>query len=85
MTTLKEMAKDFKAVREAGDSFIKWANKKTEQHDEEMDMELEAALPVKKIKKRKAMPGEMSPNESVSDAEQAYKVNVNKPNHQYSH
>lgn len=47
-----------------------------EEQDEETDMEVEAALPQKRIKRKKAMPGEMSQDETMLDAERAYEVKV---------
>lgn len=71
---LKQIARDFQAVKSAADDFVKWANEKIEEQDEETDMEVEAALPQKRIKRKKAMPGEMSQNETMLDAERAYEV-----------
>ncbi|RXN16717.1 zinc finger MYM-type 1-like protein [Labeo rohita] len=73
---LKKMARDFQAVKAAADDFVKWANEKLEQQDEETDMEVEAALPQKRRKKKKAMPGEMSQDDTIIDAERAYEVKV---------
>lgn len=73
---LKKMARDFQAVKTAADDFVKWANEKLEQQDEETDMEVEAALPQKRRKKKKAMPGEMSQDDTIIDAERAYEVKV---------
>ncbi|KAI2646688.1 Zinc finger MYM-type protein 1 [Labeo rohita] len=72
---LKKMARDFQAVKAAADDFVKWANEKLEQQDEETDMEVEAALPQKRRKKKKAMPGE-SQDDTIIDAERAYEVKV---------
>lgn len=74
---LKEVARDFRAVRGAADNFVKWANEKLEeQQDEEMDMEVEASLPQRRPKKKKAMPGEMAVDETSSDAFKTYEVKV---------
>ncbi|RXN11863.1 hypothetical protein ROHU_010362 [Labeo rohita] len=70
---LKKMARDFQAVKAAADDFVKWANEKLEQQDEETDMEVEAALPQKR-RKKKAMPGEMSQDDTIIDAERAYEI-----------
>lgn len=50
---LTQMARDFKAVKDAADNFVKWANEKLEDQDEEMDMEVEASLPQRRPKKKK--------------------------------
>jgi len=73
---LKKMARDFQAVKATADDFVKWANEKLEQQDEETDIEVEATLPQKRRKKKKAMPGEMSQDDAIIDAERAYEVKV---------
>lgn len=73
---LTQMARDFKAVKDAADNFVKWANEKLEDQDEEMDMEVEASLPQRRPKKKKNMPGEMSQDETSSDALETYEVKV---------
>lgn len=76
---LKQMARDFKAVKDAADNFVKWANVKLEEQDEEIDMEVEASLPQRRPKKKKSMPGEMSQDETSSDALETYEVKVHNP------
>lgn len=39
-------------------------------------MEVEAALPQKRVKRKKVLQGEMAQDESLSDSEKAYEVNV---------
>ncbi|KAI4884376.1 hypothetical protein NFI96_000286 [Prochilodus magdalenae] len=71
---LKQMARDFKAVKDAADNFVKWANEKLEEQDEEIDMEVEASLPQRRPKKKKSMPGEMFQDETSSDALETYEL-----------
>ncbi len=73
---LKQIAIDFQAVKDAADIFVKWANEKIEELDEETDMEVETALPQKRMKKKKTMPGEMAQDETMNDPEKAYEVKV---------
>ncbi|KAL6485944.1 hypothetical protein MHYP_G00053360 [Metynnis hypsauchen] len=76
---LKQMARDFKAVKDAAENFVKWANEKLEEQDEEIDMEVEASLPLRRPKKKKSMPGEMAQDETSSDAFETYEVKVHNP------
>ncbi len=55
---------------------MKWANEKIEELDEETDMKVETALPQKRMKKKKNMPGEMAQDETMNDPEKAYEVKV---------
>ncbi|RXN21860.1 zinc finger MYM-type 1 [Labeo rohita] len=73
--SLKKIARDFPAVKDAADCFVHWANEKLEEH-EELDLEVEAALSQNRVKRKKVLAGEMAPDESLSDAEKAYEVNV---------
>lgn len=50
---LKQIARDFQAVKDAADIFVKWANEKTEELDKETDMEVETVLPQKRMKMKK--------------------------------
>lgn len=50
------------------------------QEAEETDMEVEAALPQKRRSKKKAMPGEMSQDDTIIDAERAYEVKAHNHN-----
>ncbi|XP_046884338.1 uncharacterized protein LOC124473114 isoform X1 [Hypomesus transpacificus] len=73
--SLTKIARDFPAVKDAADCFVHWANEKLEEQDD-LDLEVEAALPQKRLKKKKVLPGEMAQDESLSDSEKAYEVNV---------
>nr|XP_054590119.1 52 kDa repressor of the inhibitor of the protein kinase-like [Nothobranchius furzeri] len=74
--SLKSIARDFPTVKEAADRFVKQTNQKLEEKEEHTDMEVEAALPEKRVKKRKSMAGEMSEDESQINAEKTYEVKV---------
>uniref|UniRef100_A0AAQ5XSS1 DUF4371 domain-containing protein n=1 Tax=Amphiprion ocellaris TaxID=80972 RepID=A0AAQ5XSS1_AMPOC len=73
--SLTEIARDFPAVKDAADCFVHWANEKLEEQDE-LGLEVEAALPQKRVKRKKVLPGEMAQDESLSDSEKAYEINV---------
>ncbi len=73
---LKQISRDFQAVKDAADNFVKWANEKIEELDEETDIEIETVLPQKRMKKKKTMPGEMAHDETTNDAEKASEVKV---------
>lgn len=64
---MKNMARDFKSVKQAADTFIQWAN---------AQLELVAALPQKRKRKRKMIADEMTSDESLTDANSAYEVEV---------
>lgn len=51
--SLKEISRDFPAMKDAADRFAHWANKKQEEHDE-LHVEVEAALPQKRVKRKKS-------------------------------
>lgn len=67
---VKNMARDFKS---AADTFVRWANAKL-MAEEDCELESEATLPRKR--KRKMMAGEMASDESLTDANSAYEVEV---------
>ncbi|XP_053274770.1 uncharacterized protein LOC128436886 isoform X1 [Pleuronectes platessa] len=73
---LKEMGRDFQTVKDATESFVKWANDKLEEQDEEMGMEVEVSLPQRRPKKKKSMPGEMAQDETSNDPSKTYEVKV---------
>ncbi|XP_034062116.1 uncharacterized protein LOC117539872 [Gymnodraco acuticeps] len=75
-TQLKDMTRDFEKVKTAAATFVQWANNQTEEQSEETELEVEAALPQKRGRKKKTMPGEMSKDEAVTDAETSYKIDV---------
>ncbi|KAJ4942060.1 hypothetical protein JOQ06_011930 [Pogonophryne albipinna] len=66
----------FEKVKTAAATFVQWANNQTEEQSEETELEVEAALPQKRCRKKKTMPGEMSKDEAVTDAETSYKIDV---------
>lgn len=67
--SLKSIARDFPTVKAAADTFVKQTNQKLEEREDNTDMEVEAALPVKRAKKRKRMAGEMTEDELQINAE----------------
>ena len=71
---MKEMARDFKSVKAAADRFVKWANERFKEQDKDTQFAVEAALPLKRRRKVKNMPGEMAHDETLSNAEKAYEV-----------
>lgn len=73
---LKQISREFQVVKDAADHFVKWANAKVEEQDEDTDIEVEAALPQKRVNKKKSISGEMAEDEPTADAERAYEVGV---------
>ncbi|KAJ4938967.1 hypothetical protein JOQ06_028430 [Pogonophryne albipinna] len=69
--SLKSIARDFKTVKAAADTFAKWTNENIEEREEGTDIEVAVALPQKRTKKR-SRAEEMSPDDELSDAERAY-------------
>lgn len=74
--SLKSIARDFTTVKAAADTFVKWTNEKLEEREDNTDMEVEAALPEKRAKKRKSRAGEMAQDEVHINAEKVYEVKV---------
>lgn len=72
---MKNMARDFKSVKQAADTFVQWANAQL-MVEEDCELELEAAFPQKRKRKRTMMAGEMASDESLTDANSAYEVEV---------
>lgn len=72
---LRKCVRDFDAVKKAADNFVEWANDKLLDR-EDCELEVQAALPAKRTRKKKTMPGESSEDETVSDATTAYKIKV---------
>lgn len=73
---LKSIARDFTTVKAAADTFVKWTNEKLDEREDNTDIEVEAALPAKRTKKRKSRAGEMAQDEVPINAEKAYEVKV---------
>ena len=71
---LKKFNRDFESVKSAANVFVKWANDLLEKH--ECDAEVQSALPEKRVRKKKVMPGEKARDEPPADAETDFKVNV---------
>lgn len=56
--SLKKIARDFPAIKNVADSFVHWANEKLEEQSE--DIKVETALPQKRVKKKKVLPGKIA-------------------------
>ncbi len=69
---LKKYVRDFSGVKEAADQFVEWANELLEKEDSEM--EVEVALPEKRVKKKKIMPREVAEDEPLTVAERDFEV-----------
>lgn len=72
---VKQIGRDFSTVKGAADTFVHWGNEQLEKV-EGLDLEMEDTLPQKRMRRKKVLPGEMAQDESLSDAEKAYEVNV---------
>ena len=53
--SLKNITRDLRTVKAAADTFVKWTNENIEEKEEgtRKDIEVEAALPQKRTKKKK--------------------------------
>ncbi|KAJ4945965.1 hypothetical protein JOQ06_023643, partial [Pogonophryne albipinna] len=71
--SLRKCTRDFDGVEKAADEFVAWANGILQEQDE-CDLEVQTALPEKRVRKKKSMPGEVAQDEPVSDAERNYKI-----------
>ena len=70
--SLKNIARDFTTGKAAADTFVKWTDKNIAEREEGTDIEVEAALPQKRTKKKKSRAEEMAQDEALSDAERAW-------------
>lgn len=73
--SLKEIARDYPTIRDAAGRFVHWKNEKLEEHDE-LDVEVEAALLQKRVKRKKILAREIAKDERLSDSEKVYEINV---------
>jgi len=61
---LKKFSQDFEGVKNAADIFVQWVNSNLQEQDD-CDFEVQTALPEKRQRKKKAMPGEMAEDEPL--------------------
>lgn len=73
--SLRKCSRDFDGVKDAADMFVQWANS-TLQEQDDCDVEVQTALPEKRIWKKKIMPGELAQDEPVLDVERNYNIEV---------
>jgi len=66
--SLNKCVRGFDEVKRAADAFVEWANAKL-QEKEDCEVVVQAVLPEKRVRRKKAMPGELAEDEPVSDAE----------------
>ncbi|KAE8287218.1 hypothetical protein D5F01_LYC15187 [Larimichthys crocea] len=74
--SLKSIARDFKSVKAAADTFVQWANDDLERRVEETSLEVESALPQKRGRKKKNRAGEMAHDEPIMDPERVFEISV---------
>lgn len=72
---LRKCVRNFSAVKAAADHFVNWANGEL-QENEDCEMEVEVALPQKRVRKNKTMPGELAQDEPLKAAEREFEVTV---------
>ena len=72
---LRECARDFEGVKCAAEEFVKWANEKL-QEEEECELVVQTALPERRFRKKKRMPGELAEDEQLASADTDFKVKV---------
>ena len=72
---LRECARDFEGVKCAVDEFVKWANERL-QEEEECELVVQTALPERRFRKKKRMPGELAEDEQLASADTDFKVKV---------
>ena len=73
--SLRNCSRDFDSVKEAADVFVHWANGILQELDD-CDVEVQTALPEKRKRKKKIMPGELAQDESGLDVERDYNIKV---------
>lgn len=67
-------SRDFDGVQRAAKVFVDWANDSLEVMSDEFEVESE--LPEKRVKKKKAMPGELARDEPLPGAETDFRIKV---------
>ena len=63
---LKSMARDFESVKIAANTFVHWANEKLQELEDDAELEVEATLPQKRLRKKIRMPGELAEDEIIT-------------------
>ncbi|KAJ4945620.1 hypothetical protein JOQ06_023301 [Pogonophryne albipinna] len=74
--SLNNCVRGFDEVKRAADAFVDWANAKM-QEKKDCEVVVQAVLPEKRVRRKKAMPGELAEDEPVSDAEADYRIKYN--------
>ncbi|XP_059417067.1 uncharacterized protein LOC132152282 [Carassius carassius] len=72
---LKKYVRDFEGVKVAAAKFVSWANDKLEEMDN-YELLVQTALPEKRVRRKKRMPGELLDDEPVASSDSAFEVNV---------
>ena len=72
---LRECARDFEGVKCAADEFVKWANERL-QEEEECELVVQTALPERRVRKKRKMPGELADDEQLASADTDFRVKV---------
>ena len=62
--TLQKMIRDFNGIKDAGQTFVQWANEKLRDEENETVMDVEDTLPQKRVRKKKVLPSEKCEDES---------------------
>ncbi|KAI4811276.1 hypothetical protein KUCAC02_014189 [Chaenocephalus aceratus] len=73
--SLNKCVRSVDEVKRAADACVEWANAKL-QEKEDCEVVVQAVLPEKRVRRKKAMPGELAEDEPVSDAEADYRIKV---------
>lgn len=74
ISTLQSKARDFNQIKDLTRTFIEWVNFKIDNI--ELEYNIEEIFPMKRIKKKKKMPGEITNNEAETDPMLKFKINV---------
>lgn len=72
--SLKSCNRDMDGVTKAANIFVEWANKELEENGSKEVVQ--GALPEKKIRKKKSMPGEVAEEEHSLNTEDQYRIKV---------
>ncbi|KAF0042472.1 hypothetical protein F2P81_006004 [Scophthalmus maximus] len=72
---LKEHVRDFEGVKGAADEFVSWANEKLQEMDN-CELVAQTALPEKRVRKKRRMPGELLDDDTDASPDAAFEVNV---------
>lgn len=72
---LRECERDFERVKFAAHESVKWANEKLRE-EVKCELAVQTALPERRVRKKRRMPGELADDEQLASADTGFRVKV---------